>query len=44
VPMVWIGGALAGSFLPLAQQGLLIALGAVAGLVGAVASLRRETF
>jgi cell division transport system permease protein len=44
VPMVWIGGALVGSFLPLAQQGLLVALGAVAGLVGAVASLRREAF
>jgi cell division transport system permease protein len=42
VPAVWIGSALTASFLPPAHQALLVALGAVAGFVGAVTSLRRE--
>jgi len=41
-PRTWLAGALTGSFLSLQYQLLLVALGAVAGLAGAVASLRRE--
>jgi cell division transport system permease protein len=41
-PSSWLAGALLGNFLPLRQQGLLVALGALAGFAGAVASLRRE--
>ena len=42
VPAVWIGSALTDAFLPAAQQGLLLGLGAAAGLTGAIVSLRRE--
>ena len=38
----WLAGALTGSFLAVGQQALLVALGAAAGLVGAMASLRGE--
>jgi cell division transport system permease protein len=41
-PRTWLAGALAGAFLPARDQVLLVALGATAGLVGAVVSLRRE--
>ena len=41
-PRTWIAGALTGSFLSLQYQLVLVALGALAGLAGAVASLRRE--
>jgi len=41
-PRTWLAGALTGSFLPPRDQLLLVVLGAVAGLAGAVASLRRE--
>lgn len=41
-PSGWLAGALTGAFLPAAQQAAVVALGAAAGLVGAVASLRRE--
>jgi cell division transport system permease protein len=41
-PRTWLAGALTGSFLSVQYQLLLVALGAVAGLAGAVASLRRE--
>jgi cell division transport system permease protein len=41
-PRTWLAGALTGSFLAPRDQLLLVALGAVAGLVGAVVSLRRE--
>ena len=42
MPPSWLAGALTGSFLSVQYQLLLVALGAVAGLAGAVASLRRE--
>lgn len=42
VPAVWVGSALTRSFLPVLQQLSLVALGAAAGLVGAVVSLQRE--
>jgi cell division transport system permease protein len=42
VPAAWLAGALTGSFLAAGQQALLVALGAASGLVGAIASLRRE--
>jgi cell division transport system permease protein len=38
-----LAAVLAGQFLTLRQLGLLLLLGAMAGLIGAVASLRRET-
>lgn len=38
-----LAAVLAGQFLSLRQLGLLLLLGAVAGLIGAVASLRRES-
>ena len=38
-----LAAVLAGRFLSLRQLGLLLALGAMAGLIGAVASLRRES-
>lgn len=38
-----LAAVLAGQFLTLRQLGLLLLLGAIAGLIGAVASLRRET-
>ena len=38
----WLAGALTGSFLAPREQAVLVALGAVAGLGGAIASLRRE--
>jgi cell division transport system permease protein len=41
-PHTWLAGALTGTFLAPRDQMLLVALGAVAGLAGAVASLRRE--
>jgi cell division transport system permease protein len=41
-PGAWLADALVGSFLPAAQQAALVALGAAAGLTGAVTSLRRE--
>jgi cell division transport system permease protein len=41
-PRTWLAGALTGSFLSPRDQLLLVALGALAGLAGAVASLRRE--
>jgi cell division transport system permease protein len=41
-PVSWLSSALTGAFLPAAQQMLLVGLGALAGLVGAIASLRRE--
>jgi cell division transport system permease protein len=41
-PRTWLAGALTGSFLAARDQLMLVALGAVAGLAGAVASLRRE--
>ena len=41
-PRTWLAGALTGSFLSVRDQLLLVALGAAAGLAGAVASLRRE--
>jgi cell division transport system permease protein len=41
-PQTWLAGALAGSFLEPARQALLLCLGALAGLAGAIASLRRE--
>jgi cell division transport system permease protein len=41
-PAAWLGNALTGSFLAAGQQTLLVVLGAASGLVGAVASLRRE--
>ena len=43
VPAVWVGSALTDAFLSPAHQGLLLALGGLAGFTGAVASLRRET-
>lgn len=42
VPRTWLAGVLTGSFLSLRDQLLIVTLGAAAGLVGAVASLRRE--
>ncbi len=42
MPRTWLADALTGSFLPPRDQLLLVLLGAVAGLAGAVASLRRE--
>jgi cell division transport system permease protein len=42
VPTVWIGTALTRSFLPGSQQAMLVLLGAFAGFIGAVVSLRRE--
>jgi cell division transport system permease protein len=41
-PRTWLAGAVAGAFLPPRTQLLLVALGATAGLVGAIVSLRRE--
>lgn len=41
-PRTWLAGALTGNFLSPRDQLLLVALGALAGLAGAVASLRRE--
>jgi cell division transport system permease protein len=41
-PRTWLAGALTGAFLEPGRQALLLALGAIAGLAGAVASLRRE--
>lgn len=41
-PRTWLAGVLTGSFLSLRDQLLIVTLGAAAGLVGAVASLRRE--
>jgi cell division transport system permease protein len=41
-PGTWLAGALTGSFLEPRDQALLVLLGAIAGLAGAVASLRRE--
>lgn len=41
-PRTWLAGALTSSFLDPGRQALLLALGAVAGLAGAISSLRRE--
>jgi cell division transport system permease protein len=41
-PGAWLSEALIGSFLPAGQQAALVALGAAAGIAGAVTSLRRE--
>ncbi len=41
-PRSWLAGALTSSFLAPRDQVLLVALGALAGVVGAVSSLRRE--
>jgi len=41
-PQTWVAGALTGDFLDARGQVLLVAVGALAGLAGAVASLRRE--
>jgi cell division transport system permease protein len=38
----WLAGALTGSFLAAGQQAVLVALGALSGLAGAIASLRSE--
>jgi cell division transport system permease protein len=43
-PRTWLAGALTGSFLSPRAQLLLVGVGALAGLVGAVLSLRREEF
>jgi cell division transport system permease protein len=41
-PAAWLSGALTGSFLAAGQMAVLVGLGAAAGLVGAIASLRSE--
>jgi cell division transport system permease protein len=41
-PGAWLAEALLGTFLPAGQQLALVLLGAVAGLTGAITSLRRE--
>lgn len=41
-PAAWLAGALTGSFLAAGQQAVLVALGALSGLAGAMASLRGE--
>jgi len=41
-PRNWLASAVTGSFLAAPQQAMLVALGALAGLAGAVVSLRRE--
>jgi cell division transport system permease protein len=43
-PHTWLAGALTGTFLSPHTQLLIVGIGALAGLVGAVLSLRREEF